>query len=269
MAQNYNVITELIKIGNREIPYIHKGVFPPPFITCDDAVWSWKCKSDLLFPVVPECTGPILPPSHPSPTRLPSPSSGAVGSTEVGGQAHGIMGRGQRLQGEGERGTVHGTQGPHVVSGCNQTAHQPEHSPGGWAATLPRAWGGALWRPTGAAQVQVVPRERYSPPPSQHPFPTPSSVPFLPSSLAAKSEPAAEKDKREPHLSKPVSQNQKDLVDDHVSGLGDIHCPLLLPYRERHFHYTPWEGRIWKKHSDFLLLSSVLDLTYWHIWKKK
>lgn len=101
--------------------------------------------------------------------------------------------------------------------------------------------------------------------PVQHPFPTPSSVPFLLSSLVAKSEPAAEKDKRRPHLSKPVSQNQKDLVDDHVSGLGDIHCPLLFPYRERHFHYTPWEGRMWKKHSDFLLLSSLLDLTYWHI----
>lgn len=95
--------------------------------------------------------------------------------------------------------------------------------------------------------------------PVQHPFPTPSSVPFLPS--AAK----LQEDKREPHLSKPISQNQKDLVDDHVSGLGDIHCPLLIPYRERNFHYTPWEGRIWKEHSNFLLLSSLLDLTHWHI----
>ena len=99
--------------------------------------------------------------------------------------------------------------------------------------------------------------------PVQNPFPTPSSVPFLPS--AAKLQPTAEKDKREPHLSKPISQNQKDLVDDHVSGLGYIHCPLLIPYRERNFRYIPWEGTIWKKHSNFLFLSSLLDLTYWNI----
>ena len=136
---------------------------------------------------------------------------------------------------------------------------------GGGLQHCPERGEGPFEDPQGLLRCKWCPEKRYSPPPSQHPFPTPSSVPFLPSSLAAKSEPAAEKDKREPHLSKPVSQNQKDLVDDHVSGLGDIHCPLLLPYRERHFHYTPWEGRIWKKHSDFLLLSSVLDLTYWHI----
>lgn len=136
-------------------------------------MWSWKCKSDLLFPVVPECTGSILPPSHPSPTRLPSPSSGAVGSTEVRVRARGIMGRGQRLQGEGRRGTVHGTQGPHVVSSCKQTAHQPEHSPGGGLQHCPECGEGPFEDPRGLLRCKWCPEKRYSPPPSSASFPPP------------------------------------------------------------------------------------------------
>ena len=95
--------------------------------------------------------------------------------------------------------------------------------------TLPRErTGGPLKTHGGGSGASGAQRKGTHLLPAQHPFPTPSSVPFLPLSLEAKSEPIARKDKREPHLSKSISQNQKDLVDDHVCGVGDIYYPLLL-----------------------------------------
>lgn len=152
------------------------------------------------------------------------------------------MGRGQRLQGEGERGTVHWTQGPHVVSSCNQTGHQPWGMGCNTAQSMGR---GPLKTHGGCSDASGAQRKDTHLLPVQHPFPTPSSVPFLPSSLAAKSELVAEKDKREPHLSKPISQNQKDLVDDHVSGGHSL--PTSVSLQRKEFPLHPLGGKNMEK----------------------
>lgn len=226
-------------------------------------MWSWKCKPDLLIPVVPECTGSILPP-HPSSTRLLSPSSGTVGSTEVGcGHVESwVGGRGCRGRGRGVQFT-----GPKDLTSF-PAATRLVISPGGWAATLPRAWGGALWRPMGAAQMQVVPREKIL---TSSQFSIPSPPPplshFFHHHLQLNQSSLPKRTRGNPTWANPFPRIKRIWLM--TMFLGDIHCPLLFPYRERNFHYTPWEGRIWKKHSSFLLLSSLLDLTYWYIWKKK
>lgn len=63
---------------------------------------------------------------------------------------------------------------------------------------------------------------------AQRPFLIPSSLPLFLVTLPAKSEILAGEGKTEPNPSKFISQNWKDLVDNHACGWGAMYWPLLM-----------------------------------------